>query len=223
VIEEIRKRKVDELTPIDLEHLQQRIQSVHYWLDHYATAEERLQLQTSLPESAEKLTATQRVFLHQLAEALPSAEWQGDKLQVKIFDVARLIPIRQPMAFQAIYQILFGRDAGPRAGNLFEFLDKDFIIERFKALPFSKGVFWQETALEPELLEKWLQERQAEVQKIQTYLDFVEDKGIIAFFVTLLDGKTYGQRLLFAEVDYETFQKQSDTYLKKLQEELGLM
>lgn len=216
VLTEMQKRKAGALTAIDLAHLQQRIQSVKYWLAHYAQPEERLQLQTTLPESAQKLSATQRVFLHQLAMALPTAVWEGERLQAKIFDVARLIPIRQPLAFQAIYQVLFGRDAGPRAGNLLEFLDKDFVMERLQMLPFSQVDFWRETALTTESFAKWLQEHQADIQKVETQINLVEDIGALTFFLTLADNKTYGQRLLFNGVTAEALQTQRDTYLKKM-------
>lgn len=219
VVAEIRKRKESTLTVVDLKHLEQRIQSVKYWLDHYATEEERLQLQATLPASAKKLSATQCAFLQVLADLLPAAEWQGEKLQAKIFDATRLTPLSQPLAFQAIYQALFGRDAGPKAGNLFEFLDRNFLIQRFKELTFEKLVFWQETSLTMEALEKWFAEKRAELQKIEVRSEFFENGGTVEFFIMLTDSKVYVQRLLFSPVTIQEFQTQSATALKKLREE----
>ena len=81
-----------------------------------------------------------------LADALPGTPWADDSLQAKIFEAARLTPIEQPLAFKAIYRVLLDRDAGPKAGNLLAFLDAEFVIVRFRELPYDRLEFWKETA-----------------------------------------------------------------------------
>lgn len=199
-VQEIEKRKGSPLTEIEHQHLQRRIASVKYWLEHYATEEEKLKLQETLPPRALQLTVTQRAFLNYLAEELPFVPWEDDVLQSTIFAIARLTPLPQPAAFQAIYRALFDRDSGPKAGNLFAFLNCDFIVERLKELSYSKIEFWQETKVVIEDFEGWLQEKRLEVMSMLAHVDSVNDQeGVIEFFVTLSDKKTYMQRILFAQ------------------------
>jgi lysyl-tRNA synthetase class 1 len=245
VVEEIGKRKAGRLTDIDLKHLERRIASIKYWLDRYASDEERLQLQDTLPESAHELTATQRAFLQILADKLPSATWQGDKLQTAIFDVARITPIKQQNAFLAIYKALFARELGPRAGNLFEFLDCEFLTTRFKELSYSKAEYWLETGITASEFEAWLEKNKELLDTVWAHFDFIihEDDlpkahefgerfgaglGVIEFYAKFSsDGKIHLQRLLFDQfagvdldksTEIDNFQAYAQTYLTGLQQ-----
>lgn len=239
VIEEIRKRKIGELTAIDIRHLQQRISSVKYWLAHLATEAEKLELQPNLPAEVENLTATQRAFLNYLAEGLQTVEWQGDSLQSKIFDIARLTPIRQPAAFQAIYQAIFARDLGPRAGNLFEFLERSFLIQRFKQSHYAKVQFWLETAMEATQLEVLLMEQQqkirqawvvsevAEVDLPQSVLEHFSISvqggqllGCLQLYLQLTDDKIYAHRVLLHAEDNPITQEALQTHLQNYAKQL---
>ncbi len=216
-VREIDLRKGSSLTPVDLKHLQRRIESVKYWLSHYAQEQEKLQLQLTLPVKAQELTALQRAFLHQLAQALPTTDWIDDQLQTKIFEVARLTPIKQPLAFQAIYRILFNRDSGPKAGNLFMFLNQDFLIQRFQELPYSPVDFWQESCITTQQLEDWLQEHKTTITAIKAIPHFSlkesHDMSMLEFAVTFTDHKTYLQRVIFEQ------NAEMEHYLKKFSEQ----
>jgi lysyl-tRNA synthetase class 1 len=220
-IEEINFRKGSSLTPVDLKHLQRRIESVKYWLDHYAQEQEKLQLQLTLPAKAQELTALQRAFLHLLAKALPTTPWVDDELQSKIFEVARLTPIKQAIAFQAIYRILFNRDSGPKAGNLFMFLNRDFLIQRFQELSYSQEEFFKESSISPQQLEIWLKEHETMITTVRAVPSFSLEEsgygGVIEFLVTLADHKTYLQRVLFAQA------VEGERYLEELSGQIEII
>jgi lysyl-tRNA synthetase class 1 len=195
-IEQITKRKGAPLTEIELRHLQQRIASAKNFIENYASEEEKTRLQDKLPERAKELTAAQRAFLHRLADALPETAWTDDALQSKIFEVARLTPIEQPVAFKAIYRVLLDREQGPKAGNLLAFLEPGFVIPRFRELPFATVEFWRQTATSEEDLTKWLAQQKDKVVG-QTWTTAME--GSVASFeitFTLKDGKRQLKRLL---------------------------
>ncbi len=215
VAKEIGDRKGEQLTEADLKHLNQRIDSVKFWLENYASDEERLELQTELPERAQTLTDVQKAFLTFLAEALPQAAWEDSQLQAKIFDVARLTPIKQPLAFLAIYRSLFGRDAGPRAGNLFVFLDKNFLVERFQSFSYDKLEFWRESSTTQEAFAEWLEKKSADILETKTQTNWLENVGVVEFFVTLNDKKTHLHRILFENLAQADFQDQADNYIKQ--------
>lgn len=249
VVGEIGKRKAEALTAIDLKHLERRIESIRYWLRNYAADEERLELKEALPESAARLSVVQRAFLNFLAAKLPGSTWTGDNLQTVIFDIARITPIGQQYAFKAIYQVLFGRELGPRAGNLFEYLEPDFLVKRFTALAHSKSELWTETGISPRQFEEWIGENSGSIITMWVHLDFVmhEDTmpagkdlggrfesgcGVIEFYVkTSPDGKIHVQRVLyerFEEIDLdvqnelEYFQRYAQEYIDALQRNMPL-
>ena len=196
VIEQITRRKGAPLNEIERRHLDQRIASAKVWVENYATEEEKTRLQETLPERALELNAASRAFLHRLADVLPETPWDDDSLQAKIFEVARLTPIEQPVAFKAIYRVLLDREAGPKAGNLLAFLEKDFVIARFRELMFDTLEFWRQTATSIEDLEKWLTQQREKIASSR-YITAVE--GHVASFeitFTLLDGKVQLKRVL---------------------------
>jgi lysyl-tRNA synthetase, class I len=195
-VNEITKRKGAPLTEIERRHLDQRIASAKKWVAEYASEEEKTHLQETLPARAQELTAAQRAFLHRLAEALPQMTWEDDSLQTKIFEVARLTPIEQPLAFKAIYRVLLDREQGPKAGNLLAFLDRHFVISRFRELPFDTLDFWRQTATSEDDLAKWLAQ-QGEKIAGSTWTTAME--GNVASFeitYTLKDGKRQLKRVL---------------------------
>ena len=196
VVEQITKRKGAPLTEIELRHLQQRISSAKNFIENYASEDEKTRLQDKLPARAQELTAAQRAFLHRLADALPETPWNDDALQAKIFEVARLTPIEQPVAFKAIYRVLLDREAGPKAGNLLAFLEAGFVIPRFRELPYDTVEFWRQTATSEEDLAKWKTQQKDKIDG-ETWTTAME--GSVASFeitYTLKDGKRQLKRLL---------------------------
>jgi lysyl-tRNA synthetase class 1 len=197
---EVAKRKGGPLTEIERKHLQRRVAAAQCWLRDYATDEERIVLQETLPASAHVLTATQRAFLHRLADALESATWEEDALQTLVFQVARLTPIDQPHAFQAMYQTLLARGSGPKAGNLLAFLERPFVVQRFRELPFDVLAFWHESGVSMAALEQWITANAARIRAADGALALGSGPagtlGVIELRVTLDDDKTYTQRAL---------------------------
>ena len=196
VVEQITKRKGAPLTEIERRHLDQRIASARVWVEQYAGEEEKTRLQEALPARAQELTAAQRAFLQRMADALPQTPWNDDSLQAKVFEVARLTPIDQPVAFKAIYRVLLDREQGPKAGNLLAFLEPAFVISRFRELPFETLEFWRQTATSEEDLAKWLAQQR---EKIASSAWTSAMEGNVTSFeitYTLKDGKRQVKRLL---------------------------
>ena len=131
----------------DLAHLQARIQSAQYWLEHLAADDDKFSVQTTLPASAQQLDAVQRYFLHTLAQALGRVTWQEAAIQTQIFEVARNTPLSQAQAFAAIYQVLLGTTQGPKAGALLSFLAADFVLPRLTAVPYCNQDFVQQVSI----------------------------------------------------------------------------
>jgi lysyl-tRNA synthetase class 1 len=195
-VKEIEKRKGVPLTAIERRHLDQRIASAKIWVENYASEEEKTRLQETLPARAQELTHTQRAFLHNLAAALPSIPWEDDALQSKIFEVARMTPVEQPVAFKAIYRVLLDREAGPKAGNLLAFLEREFVIARFRELAFDKIAFWRESAVTMDTLEKWIVKEGDKIASRDSQLCVEGGATANEMTFTLKDGKRLLKRVV---------------------------
>ncbi|MGI8603052.1 MAG: lysine--tRNA ligase [Verrucomicrobiales bacterium] len=209
-VNELEKRKASPLTPIERKHLERRIQAARYWVERYATEDEKTSLKETLPARAHELSPTQRAFLETLAKLLPDVLWEEEALQVCIFNAARLTPIDQPSAFKAIYRVLLDRNNGPKAGNFLSFLDREFVIRRCLKLPVDRLKFWEETGISEAAFAQWLEKEKAAVSALSAKLDFASSDrdwsadpatvnsplGVIEFFATMADGKIHAKRVL---------------------------
>ncbi len=195
-VTEIEKRKGAPLTDVERRHLDQRIASAKIWVENYASEDEKTRLQETLPARAQELTHLQRAFLHRLADSLLETAWSDDALQAKVFEITRLTPIEQPLAFKAIYRVLLDREAGPKAGNLLAFLDSGFVINRFRQLPFDKVAYWYESAVSTEQLDKWIEKEGDKIASRET--SSVTEAGVTAneFIFVMKDGKRVLKRVM---------------------------
>lgn len=195
-VAEITKRAGRSLTEIERQHLDARIKAAQVWVERFAGEEEKTHLQETLPARASELSQAQRGFMHALAAALPETTWEDDALQTKIFEVARMTPIDQPSAFKALYRVLLDKQAGPKAGNLLAFLERDFVIRRLQELPVDRPAFWRETATPMTELEAWMEKEKEKIESHSTQL--VVDGGVTAneFLFVMKDGKRMLKRVL---------------------------
>jgi lysyl-tRNA synthetase class 1 len=227
---EVEKRKGSPLIPVEHKHLKRRAQSARYWVEHYASPEEQIVLQDTLPERAHELTASQRAFLHQLASVLPTIAPEDNALQAALFDVARLTPIAPAQAFNALYRILLDRDSGPKAGNLLAFLEQDFMCKRFQELSYEQHTFWQETSISQEEFETWLAEHQAQIKRLaaegklgagepgaSARLGVVECVVDLEDLVDLEDNKTHMKRVRLGEfAEQASFEAAVQAYVERV-------
>jgi len=201
-VKELEKRKGAPFTELERKHLDLRIRAAKYWLDHYATEEEKTHLQETLPARAAELSAAQGGFLHVLADQLRNATWQDESLQIAVFNAARLTPIDQPSAFKAIYRVLLDRESGPKAGNLLSFLDRDFVIRRFGEAPWDERKFLEATGLTVEGFEQWLTSEKTKIVSISArYRSLPDEQGtsVVEFSMVMTDGKNHCRRVLLGE------------------------
>ena len=195
-VAEMEKRMGGSLTDADRRHLEQRIRSAREWVENFATEEEKTHLQEKLPARAESLTPTQRAFLNALADALGKTPWEDDALQTAIFDVARTTPVEQGLAFKAIYRVLLDREAGPKAGNLLAFLDRDFVVRRCRELQFDKVEFWKQSAVTAEELRAWFEKEKAKIASQEQRLHVEGAVFSSEYLFTLTDGKRLLKRVV---------------------------
>lgn len=122
------------LTSQEEEVLQERVKFAQIWVERYAPAEYQFTPQPKLPQNAQDLTPDQIIYLNQVVQLL--TETSGQKpadLQQKLFDLAKTA-LGPKAGFQAIYLLLLGKTAGPRAGWLLQSVGEEFVKNRLVQL-----------------------------------------------------------------------------------------
>ncbi|MEI6414290.1 MAG: lysine--tRNA ligase [Pseudomonadota bacterium] len=207
---EVDQRTTGGLTESDRVSLRNRLAAARYWLDRYASEEDRIELQTRLPVSASTLSDWQRAFLHRLGEHFPEQPQTEEGYQRFIFDIARLTPIGQHAAFAALYRVLIDKAQGPKGGALLAYLDRAFLVQRFLEIDFSYPAFWRQSAITDSDCEHWLKKHQGQILNTSAGCWLTRGSsgespglGIIEIRVTLNDGKTYLLRALLKDFEGE--------------------
>ncbi len=198
-IAEIQKRHGSPLSEVERSALERRLKSAAFWVEHYAREEEKTRLQDTLPVSVSLLSATQCAFLRRLAEVLADVPWEDDQLQAAVFETARLTPIEQPLAFKAIYRVLLDKEAGPKAGNLFAYLERTFLQKRFAEVPLDKAAFWTESSVTQEQLSDWTLQQKAKIAGYTHAVQSADFGHVLELTVTMLDGKKHMRRIWLPE------------------------
>jgi lysyl-tRNA synthetase class 1 len=247
IIKELEARKGTSFTMLERKHLEFRIRAARYWVENYATEEEKTRVQQQLPLRAQELSASQSAFLHILAKQLSQSKWNDDELQRCVFSAARLTPIDQPSAFRAIYRVLLDRENGPKAGNLLSFLDRDFVVHRCLEVSVNHFEFWRETGITDEEFEQWLASESSKLASLSAKLAFSSvghdlplnpigqhyehGMGIIEFFAKMADEKTYCKRVIFerfksldtsVEKEFQHFDFYAREWIADLENQAGL-
>ncbi|HEX4085229.1 MAG TPA: lysine--tRNA ligase [Chthoniobacteraceae bacterium] len=196
LIAELEKRKGSPFTDIERAHLQRRIQAARYWIENYATENEKTRLQETLPARAQELGAAQRAFMHFLAGLLGDVAWETEAIQTRVFDAARLTPIDQPSAFKAIYRVVLDRENGPKAGSLFSFLDRQFVIRRLQEMPYDTAAFWKETGIAPAQFEEWLAKEKPNIASLKGRIETQGEMTAVEFDIKTTNGKMQRKRVI---------------------------
>lgn len=119
------------LTEADRVELDRRVENARHWLETYAPAHYRFQVQAALPPV--ELSASQRTFLGRLAAVVAERErWPGEDLHARIHEVKSEMNLAPKEAFSAIYLAFLGKPSGPQAGWFLASLDREFVLRRLQ-------------------------------------------------------------------------------------------
>jgi len=119
-----------DLSNVNEEHLKQRTENVRYWLDKFAPDMVKFEVKKNMPNL--EITVEEKKFLSSLFKTLSSSVWEAENIHNVIHETSENENIQMKTAFKIIYQILLGKEKGPRAGYFLSNLDKDFVLNRFE-------------------------------------------------------------------------------------------
>jgi len=128
------EEKGSELSIVEAEELQNRIEIAKKWLESYAPESYRFSIASDfVPEQAKKMSAEQKEFLRKIADIIKTKEkWTGEELHPEIHEIRKAMSIDPREAFLAIYLSFIGKDSGPQAGWLLASLERNFVIKRLE-------------------------------------------------------------------------------------------
>ena len=190
------ENKGSELTALEISRLQNRIDSAKYWLDNYATVEEKFEIQQTLPLNiTENLTVENLMFIHEFRNALDGVEWDEKALQQQVFDISRLVPTNPKESFRAVYRLLLDKDKGPQVGSLLFYLDKQFIRQRFNDVDLNVSELRQQLVTTPDDFRAMLEKEGSKIKGIRIEEHAEENSPIKEFTISLNDGHVMRRRL----------------------------
>ncbi len=122
------------LLPAERDEIELRRAWAQDWLQHFAPASARFEVQAQLPEAAHAaLDEAQQRFLAAFLvwyEKTPAPD--GAAIHKAIMTLARQGQGSAGHGFRALYNIFLGRDNGPRAGELLAALERDLVLARLR-------------------------------------------------------------------------------------------
>lgn len=193
----VAEKAVDrDLTELEHKRLQNRIDSAKYWLDNYATPDEKFEIQEELPADIYSHLSTENLlFISEFRQVIDTFDWDEKTIQQKVFDISRLVPTNPKESFRTIYRLFLNKDRGPQVGSLLYYLDKEFVKNRLNQIELNEMELKLQLVISPiefkELLEK-------ESGKIKSIGMEELQSGIPAlkeFTITLADGHIMKRRL----------------------------
>jgi lysyl-tRNA synthetase class 1 len=91
--------------------------------------------------------------------------------------------------------VLLDKEAGPKAGNLLAFLDRDFVIPRFQELEVTREDFLRETAISLEELERWMAKESEKIVSADYATATEGSLAVLEITFLMKDGKRLLKRL----------------------------
>ncbi|MBI2051562.1 lysine--tRNA ligase [Candidatus Roizmanbacteria bacterium] len=112
------EQKGSSLTSGEKEMLEERVVYTQVYLKEYARDDIKIQLTEKSPKR-HRLTREQKEFLRKLNNELSTLKTRNrEKLQEAIFELLNKNGFQAKEAFRGLYQVLLGRDYGPKAADL---------------------------------------------------------------------------------------------------------
>jgi lysyl-tRNA synthetase class 1 len=129
LVKEAEQVKGSPLTQDEIALLTERAAYAQFWLGTYAPEKYKYELQNSIPEGL-ALSESQKKALSALLDFVKEGAHSGEEFHTRLHELKTEVPIEPKELFTALYQVLLGRDSGPKAGWFLSVLPQDFLNMR---------------------------------------------------------------------------------------------
>ena len=110
--------------------LDERIKYAKIWIEKFAPENLRMGLSENI-ENNFQLSDDQKKYLTGVIDLI-NTDSDAEKLQTELYELTKQQGINAKLGFQAIYQVLIGKDFGPKAGAFIRQYDKEEVIKKIK-------------------------------------------------------------------------------------------
>jgi lysyl-tRNA synthetase, class I len=131
ILKKFQEIKGKELTLLEKNILNERIQYAKVWIESYAPDEYRYHMTDVIPEIVKDLSDDQKKFLSDIIPLL-ELHINPDDLQFALYECAKKSSKNPKYMFPAIYMTMIGKTHGPKAAWLLTQYDKKLVIERLQ-------------------------------------------------------------------------------------------
>lgn len=116
----------------DKDIIKKELRFIDRWLSEYADDEVKFELQNAIDTS--KLSDAQKKFLAALAGKIEEApeDADGEWFHKAIYEFKDSAELAPKELFQTLYQVLIGKNSGPRAGWFLSMLPRNWLISRLR-------------------------------------------------------------------------------------------
>lgn len=116
----------------EAEIIKRELKFIEVWLEKRAPEDVKFELAKKV--SAAKFNDKQKKFLSQLADRIEQApkDADGQWYHQAIYDLKDSTGLMPKELFVTLYQVLIGKDSGPRAGWFLSILPQDFLLSRLR-------------------------------------------------------------------------------------------
>lgn len=110
--------------------LRDRVRHLRAWVaSEHCPPEQRIELRTAWTDAErEAFDPETRALLSAFGERLAEVDWEANVLQTAVAESAQMADAPVRHAFRALYQLLIGRDRGPRAGSFLATLEREDVL-----------------------------------------------------------------------------------------------
>lgn len=131
-IEVIERTEHAETAKRDQEIIKKELRFIDRWLREYADDEVKFDLKEEV--DASQLSDVQKQFLSGLAEKIKDApeDADGEWFHLAVYSFKESLGLEPKQLFTALYQVLIGKDSGPRAGWFLSLLPRDWLVSRLR-------------------------------------------------------------------------------------------
>ena len=124
-------KRTGEASKIDEVKLKARVDCIKQWIQNYAPESVIFEIQKEKLEI--NFDSEQKKCISLLSEKMKEIEWTPENIHNSFYDLQEKNQIPAKKFFKIIYNILLGKDRGPRLGFFLATMDKEFIIERLES------------------------------------------------------------------------------------------
>ncbi|MES2971536.1 MAG: lysine--tRNA ligase [Patescibacteria group bacterium] len=116
----------------DAEIIKNELKFIDEWLKNWAPEDVKFELLEKL--DASMLSDVQKQYLSQLADKIAGApeDADGEWFHKAIYEFKDYIELAPKELFTTLYQVIIGKDSGPRAGWFLSLLPRDWLIKRLR-------------------------------------------------------------------------------------------